>query len=87
MDRIGVRGRGKSCAARPWEQGRHAYPSHLLELSILSNSTPMYNWHKSIIMALVIFENLPNLQDAAGCIEYPRVRFDPRQVSLVLVMF
>ena len=24
MDRIGVRGRGKSCAARPWEQGRHA---------------------------------------------------------------
>ena len=24
MDRIGVRGRGKSCAARPREQGRHA---------------------------------------------------------------
>ena len=24
MDRIGVRGRSKSCAARPWEQGRHA---------------------------------------------------------------
>ena len=24
VDRIGVRGRGKSCAARLWEQGRHA---------------------------------------------------------------
>ena len=24
VDRIGVRGKGKSCAARPWEQGRHA---------------------------------------------------------------
>ena len=24
VDRIGVRGRGKSCAARPREQGRHA---------------------------------------------------------------
>ena len=24
MDRIKVRGRGKSCAARPQEQGRHA---------------------------------------------------------------
>ena len=21
---MGVRGRGKSCVARPWEQGRHA---------------------------------------------------------------
>ena len=24
MDRIGVRGRGKSCAAKPREQGKHA---------------------------------------------------------------
>ena len=24
MDRIGVRRRNKSCAARPWGQGRHA---------------------------------------------------------------
>ena len=38
-------------------------------------------------MVLAIFENLPNLWDAGGCIEHPRARFDPHQVILVRVKF
>ena len=34
-----------------------SFPFHLLELSSLSNLTPIGNWRKSIIMALVIFED------------------------------
>ena len=34
MDRIGVRGRGKSCAARPREKGRHTVSENRRAISM-----------------------------------------------------